>query len=38
MKVDNTSVPKWFPFIESGITTKDEILLKLGEPSRQFEG
>ena len=38
VKVDNTSVPKWFPFIEGGKTTKDEVLLKLGEPSRQFEG
>jgi len=34
----DTSVQKWFPFIEGGKTTKDEILLKLGEPSRQFEG
>ena len=38
VKVDKTSVPKWFQFIEDGKTTKDEVLLKLGKPSRQFEG
>ncbi len=37
VKVDNTSVAQWLPFIEGGKTTKDEILLKLGDPSRQFE-
>ncbi len=29
---------KRLPFIEDGTTTKDEVLTKLGTPSRQFEG
>lgn len=29
---------KWLPFIEDGKTTKEEVLLKLGIPSGQFEG
>jgi len=29
---------KWLPFIEDGKTMKDEVLLKLGKPSGQFEG
>ncbi len=29
---------KWLPFLEKGKTTKEEVLLKLGGPSGQFEG
>lgn len=29
---------KWLPFIEDGKTTKEEVVLKLGIPSGQFEG
>ena len=29
---------KWLPFIENGKITKEEVLLKLGIPSAQFEG
>jgi hypothetical protein len=28
---------KWLPFIEDGKTTKDEVILKLGESTGQFE-
>ena len=38
MRVDNTTLQKVFPFIEVEKTTKDEVFLKLGEPSGQFEG
>jgi len=36
--VDESIQQKWLPFIEDGKTTKDEVLLKLGNPSGQFEG
>jgi hypothetical protein len=36
--VDKSIQEKWLPFIEDGKTTKDEVLLKLGRPSGQFEG
>jgi len=36
--VDESTQQKWLPFIEDGKTTKEEVLLKLGEPSGQFEG
>jgi len=35
--VDESIQQKWLPFIEDGKTTKDDVLLKLGTPSRQFE-
>jgi len=37
MRVDNTTLQEVFPFIEVEKTTKDEVFLKLGEPSGQFE-
>lgn len=36
--VDESIQQKWLPFIENGKTTKEEIVLILGEPSGQFEG
>jgi hypothetical protein len=36
--VDEGIQRSWLPFIENGKTTKDEVLTKLGMPSRQFEG
>jgi hypothetical protein len=36
--VDKSIQQQWLPFIEDGKTTKDEVLLKLGKPSGQFEG
>jgi len=36
--VDKSIQDKWLSFIEDGKTTKDEILLKLGKPSGEFEG
>ena len=38
MTVDKNIQQKWLPFIEDGKTTKEEVLLKLGMPSGQFEG
>ena len=35
---DENIQQKWLPFIEDGKTTKEEVLLKLGIPSAQFEG
>jgi hypothetical protein len=29
---------RWLPYLEDGRTTKEEVLLKLGIPSAQFEG
>ncbi len=34
---DKSLEQKWLPFIEDGKTTKDEVLLKLGIPTGQFE-
>jgi len=38
MTVDKSIQQKWLPFIEDGKTTKEEVILKLGIPSAQFEG
>ena len=35
---DENIQQKWLPFIKDGKTTKEEVLLKLGMPSAQFEG
>jgi hypothetical protein len=35
--VDKSIQQKWLPFVEDGRTTKDEVLLKFGRPSGQFE-
>jgi hypothetical protein len=34
----NEAKQKWLPFLENGKTTKEEVLLKLGIPSTQFQG
>ena len=38
MTVDKNTQQQWLPFIENGKITKEEVLLKLGIPSSQFEG
>ncbi len=38
MTVNKVDQQEWLQSVEDGKTTRDEILLKLGEPSAQFEG